>query len=331
MNVSYLYSLLAVIVLGLIAYAGAAVGLEGLFGIFIPYLAVLVFLVGFINHVLDWAKSPVPFRITTTCGQQQSQDFFKQAKIDNPSTTRGVIIRMILEILLFRSLFRNSRVEFNGEKISYKWVVWLWLFALLFHYSFFVVVIRHLRFFLEPSPFFVGALETVDGMLQIGLPGLFLSGVALLGGAVLLLLRRILLPKMNYISRPADYFPLFLIIGIALTGILMRYFTKVDVVKIKELTLGLASFHPGIPDGGVSALFYVHLFFVSILVAYIPFSKLMHMGGIFLSPTRNLANNNRMKRHINPWNPDVKIHTYDEYEDDFREKMKEADIPVEKE
>lgn len=331
MNVSYLYSLLAVIVLGLIAYAGAAIGLEGLFGILIPYLAVLIFLVGFINHVLDWAKSPVPFRITTTCGQQQSQDFFKQAKIDNPSTTRGVIIRMVLEILLFRSLFRNSRVEFSGGKISYKWVVWLWLFAIIFHYSFFAVVIRHLRFFVEPSPFFVSALETVDGMLQIGLPGLFLSGVALLAGATLLLLRRVLLPKMNYISRPADYFPLFLIIGIALTGIFMRYFTKVDVVKIKELTLGLASFHPGIPEGGVSALFYVHLFFVSILVAYIPFSKLMHMGGIFLSPTRNLANNNRMKRHINPWNPDVKVHTYPEYEDDFREKMKEAGIPVEKE
>ncbi len=331
MNVSYLYSLLAVIVLGLIAYAGAVVGLEALFGIVIPYLAVLVFFVGFVNKVLDWAKAPVPFRITTTCGQQKTLDWIKPSPIDNPTTTVGVIIRMLLEILLFRSLFRNTRVEFKGEKISYKWVLWLWLFAIMFHYSFFVVVIRHLRFFVEPVPFFISALETVDGMLQIGLPGLFISGATLLGGATLLLLRRILLPKINYISRAADYFPLFLIIGIALTGILMRYFIKVDVVKVKELTMGLASFHPGIPEDGVSALFYVHLFFVSLLVAYIPFSKLMHMGGIFLSPTRNLANNNRMKRHINPWNPKVKIHTYEEYEEDFREKMKEADIPVEKE
>jgi|SRR6056297_505066 len=331
MNVSYLYSLLAVIILGLIAYVGAAIGLESLFGIVIPYLAILAFLVGFVNKVLDWAKSPVPFRITTTCGQQKTLDWIKPSTIDNPTTTRGVIIRMLLEILLFRSLFRNTRVEFKGEKVSYKWVIWLWLFAIMFHYSFFVVVIRHLRFFVEPTPFFVNALETVDGMLQLGLPGLFISGATLLGATTLLLLRRILLPKMNYISRAADYFPLFLIIGIALTGIMMRYFTKVDVVKIKELTMGLASFHPGIPEGGVSALFYVHLFFVSLLVAYIPFSKLMHMGGIFLSPTRNLANNNRMKRHINPWNPKVKIHTYDEYEEDFRDKMKDAGIPVEKE
>jgi len=332
MNVSYLYSLLAVVVLGLIAYAGAAIGLEVLFGIIIPYLAVLVFFAGFVNKVLDWAKSPVPFRITTTCGQQQSQDIFKQSKIDNPSTTGGVIIRMLLEVLLFRSLFRNTRAEFNGKKVSYKWVVWLWLFAFLFHYSFLVILIRHLRFFVEPTPFFVKGLETVDGMLQIGLPGLFLSGVLLLGAATLLLFRRILLPKMNYISRPADYFPLFLIIAIALTGLLMRHFTKVDIVQVKELTLGLAAFHPGIPEDGVGGnIFYVHLFYVSLLFAYIPFSKIMHAAGIFLSPTRNLANNNRMKRHINPWNPQVKIHTYEAYEEDFRDKMKEAGIPVEKE
>lgn len=332
MNVNYLYSLLAVVVLGLFAYVGAgAEWLQGVFGIFIPYLAVVIFIAGFANRVMDWAKSPVPFRIPTTSGQQQSLDWIKQNKIDNPSTLFGVIVRMFLEVVLFRSLFKNTRTELVGDRISYKWVVWLWLFAILFHYSFLAVVVRHLRFFLEPVPFFVSMIEQVDGILQVGLPGVFISGVTLLAGATLLLLRRILIPKVNYISRAADYFPLLLIIGIALTGIMMRYFTKVDVVKIKELTMGLATFHAGIPEGGLGALFYVHLFLVCILAAYIPFSKLMHMGGVFLSPTRNLANNSRAKRHINPWNPEVKFHTYDEYEDDFREKMIEAGLPVEKE
>jgi nitrate reductase gamma subunit len=333
MNVNYLSSLAAVIILGLIAYAGVQSGgfYQALFGIFIPYLAVLVFILGFINRVMDWAKSPVPFRIPSTCGQQQSMDWIKQSKIDNPSTFIGVVIRMFLEIVLFRSLFRNSRVEIRGEKLSYKWVVWLWLFAIMFHYSFLAVVIRHLRFFMEPIPFFIPLIEKVDGILQIGLPILYISGVTLLLGATLLLLRRVLIPKVNYISQAADYFPLFLIIGIAFTGIMMRYFTKVDVVRIKEMTMGLVTLHPGIPEGSIGGLFYVHLFFVSILVAYIPFSKLMHMGGVFLSPTRNLANNSRAKRHINPWNYPVKVHTYEEYEDDFREKMIEAGLPVEKE
>ena len=332
MNVHYLYSLLAVVVLGLIAYVGAgAAGLQAVFGIFIPYLALIVFLIGFISRVWYWAKSPVPFRIPTTSGQQQSMDWIKQSKFDNPSTTFGVIGRMFLEIVLFRSLFKNTRTELVGDRISYKWVVWLWLFAILFHYSFLAVVVRHLRFFMEPVPFLILAVERADGILQVGVPGVLISGITLLAGALLLLGRRVLLPKINYISRAADYFPLLLILGIALTGIMMRYFTKVDVVKVKELTMGLATFHMGIPEGGLGALFYVHMFFVCILVAYIPFSKLMHMGGVFLSPTRNLANNSRIKRHINPWNPQVKFHTYDEYEDDFREKMIEAGLPVEKE
>ncbi|NOY68115.1 MAG: menaquinol oxidoreductase [Deltaproteobacteria bacterium] len=333
MNADYLSSLIAVVVLGLIAYAGVAMaGLNGFFGVFVPYLALVLFVIGFTRRVLGWAGSAVPFRIPTTCGQEKSLPWIKQAKIDNPSTKTGVVLRMFFEVLLFRSLFRNTRATLNENgRLSYKWVLWLWAFALMFHYCFLLVVLRHLRFFTEPVPGFVKMLEGVDGMLQIGLPVMRISGVLLLVAATLLLLRRILLPKVRYISRPADYFPLFLIIGIAGTGIFMRYFTKVDVVKIKELTMGLATFHPAMVQDGIGALFYSHLFLVSILLAYIPNSKLMHMGGVFLSPTRNLANNSRAVRHINPWNHPVKVHTYEEYEDDFREKMIEAGLPVEKE
>jgi hypothetical protein len=106
----------------------------------------------------------------------------------------------------------------------------------------------------------------------------------------------------------------------------------VDILSVKALTMGLVSF--SFPDiavlKGIDGLFYGHLFFVSILLAYFPFSKLMHLGGIFLSPTRNLPNDTRMHRHVNPWNYPVDVHTYEEYEDDFREKMVEAGLPVEK-
>ena len=134
---------------------------------------------------------------------------------------------------------------------------------------------------------------------------------------------------MRYISLAADYFPLFLIAGIASTGVLMRYFTKVDLVGIKELSLGLVTFNPTVPDG-VGYMFFIHLFLVCALLIYFPFSKLMHFGGIFMSPTRNMANDNRMQRHINPWNYDVKTHTYEEWEDEFREPMREAGMPLEK-
>lgn len=331
MNISYMYSLIAVIILFLLAFVGVKFpGGEVFFGIIIPYLALIIFILGFINRIIDWARSPVPFRIPTTCGQQKSLPWIKSANIDNPSTTGGVVVRMILEVVFLRSLFRNTKCELKeGDKISYEWEKWLWLFSLTFHWAFFTVLFRHLRFFTEPVPACVQLLEKLDGFLQIGLPGLMLSGVALLAAVTFLFLRRILIPQVKYISLGSDYFPLFLIFGIAFTGILMRYFTKVDIVGVKEFTMSLVTLNPHVIKG-IGGVFYVHLFFVSVLLVYFPFSKLMHLGGIFMSPTRNLANNSRAKRHVNPWNYPVKIHTYDAYEDEFREKMIEANLPVEK-
>ncbi|MBW1649986.1 MAG: sulfate reduction electron transfer complex DsrMKJOP subunit DsrM [Deltaproteobacteria bacterium] len=333
MNINYLASLIAVIVLFLLVYVGVeAAGLRYFFGVLLPYLAVIIFIIGFVKKIVGWAKTPVPFRIPTTCGQQETLSWIKPAKIDNPTTGSGVFVRMLLEILCFRSLFRNTKMELReGDKLSYEWEKWLWLFALAFHYSFLTVLLRHLRFFLEPVPGCVKFLESIDGFLQIGLPGIMISGIILLAALLFLLLRRILIPQIKYISLASDYFPLFLIIGIAITGILMRYFTRVDIAGIKELTIGLVTFHPTVPDGGIGGLFYVHLFFVSVLIAYFPFSKLMHLGGIFMSPTRNLTTDTRATRHINPWNYDVKVHTYEEYEEEFREKMIGAGLPVEKE
>jgi len=308
-----------------------AAHLELLFGIIFPYLAVAAFLFGIIYRVIKWAKSPVPFHITTVAGQQKSLSWIKNSKLDSPHSTLGVVGRMALEILLFRSLFRNTKAELkDGPALVYGSSKYLWLGALVFHWSFLVIVLRHFRYFTEPIPSFVLFLQNYDGLFQIGLPVLYITNVAILATLTFLFLRRLTDSKLKYISLASDYFPLFLIISIAVTGILMRYFTKVDIVSVKELAVGLFSFNPVIPQG-IGIMFYIHLFLVSVLLAYFPFSKLLHMPGVFLSPTRNLANNSRMKRHINPWNKPVRIHTYEEYEDEFRDKMKAAGLPLDKE
>ena len=326
------YSLLLVLGMSLFVYLGAGLlGLQAIFGIVIPYAAILVFLIGFTMRVLGWAKSPVPFRIPTTAGQQKSLDWIKPSKIDSPYTTWGVVGRMAMEVLLFRSLFRNTKAEITEGKLAYGSNKWLWLAGILFHYTFLTIVIRHLRFFTEPVPFFVQALENIDGMLQIGSPAVYQTDIILVAALLFLLIRRLVSPQLRYMSLPADYFPLFLILGIALSGIMMRYFAifKVDLMSVKVLAMGLATFNPTVPEG-IGVMFFIHLFLFSVLLAYFPFSKLMHLGGVFLSPTRNLPNNSRMVRHVNPWNAPVKVHTYEHYEDDFREKMIEADLPVEK-
>ena len=236
-----------------------------------------------------------------------------------------------LERLVFRSLFRNTKMALHkGAKLIYSWEIWLWVGALAFHWAFFTTITRHLRFFTDPVPFPVTLLEKADSFFQVGLPLVFQSGIVLLAALLFLFLRRLFVPQVRYISLSADYFPLFLLIGIALSGILMRYFIKTDVIAAKELAMGLVTFKPHIPET-VGSIFYIHLFLGSTLLAYFPYSKLMHFGGVFLSPTRNLANNSRMQRHVNPWNYPVKTHTYEEYEDDFREKKIEAGLPVDKE
>jgi len=300
------------------------------FAVVIPYAAMIAFVAGIVVRVWKWAGAPVPFRIPTTCGQQKSLPWIKSSRLDNPHSSLGVIGRMALEVLLFRSLFRNTRADLRqGPKLVYGSSKWLWLGALAFHWALLVILLRHLRFFTEPLPYFVTLTQSLDGFFQVGLPTFYITDVILLAAVTFLFARRIVDPKLRYISLAADYFPLLLIGGIAASGILMRHFYKVDLRNVKALAMGLIRLHPSVPDG-MGILFYIHLLLVSTLLAYLPFSKLVHMGGVFLSPTRNLANNSRMRRHVNPWNYDVKVHTYDEYEDEFRELMKAAELPVEK-
>src|SRR5512139_3762528 len=110
---------LAVIALFAAAFAGGGMhGGKWLLGVVVPYAAAAVFVGGVFVRVLGWARSPVPFRIPTTCGQQKSLPWIAQARIENPSTTAGVVTRVALEVLCFRSLFRNTRAALVDGRLS---------------------------------------------------------------------------------------------------------------------------------------------------------------------------------------------------------------------
>jgi len=96
--VSILFSSVAITILVLIPWVGVyALDLRLLFGIIIPYVALATFFIGIIARVIGWARSPVPFRIPTTGGQQWSLPWIKSNPIDNPKSTAAVIVRMALE------------------------------------------------------------------------------------------------------------------------------------------------------------------------------------------------------------------------------------------
>ena len=237
-------------------------GLSSVFNL-LAYLAAAIFILGFLSKVVLYFKTPSPLKIPVTPA---------------PKTSMGVVLRLIPEILFFRSLLKGG----TTEKI-------LWLGGWVFHVSFLLIVLRHLRFFTYPVPNFV------MGFQQIGIWAGIVFPIALL----ILIVRRFTNDRLAIITLFADYFVLVLITAIGATGLMLKYITRTNLVDVKAFMLGLVSFSPTqMPD---STMFLIHFTLILVLLVYFPFSKLMHAWGVLISPTRAQVDNPREIRHVNPW------------------------------
>jgi len=228
-------------------------------GYVLPYVAIVVFLCGALWRIWTWARSAVPLRIPTTPA---------------PDTVPGVIGRMASEVLIFRSLFKGDRL--------------LWLGGIAFHICLLSVLLRHLRYFLYPVPWFIVCWGDIAPYFAYFLP------VPLL----FLLIRRLTNERLLYISGWADWLPLLLLLSIVASGLAMNYYARVDLLAVKDYILSLMVLKPVPPPA--SAMFLTHFSLVMLLLIYLPFSKIMHLAGIFFSPTRNQRNNWRQV-FVNPW------------------------------
>jgi nitrate reductase gamma subunit len=300
-----------------------------LFGAVLPLLSLTVFLAGFARKILVWAAAPVPFPIALSGGQQQSLEEIPARPLEAPPGPFWAACRMGLEVLCFRSLLRNTRAR-KAPEIGLVQLPdpWLWLAALVFHYAFLLILLRHLRFVLDPAPWWIGLLISVDGFFQLGSPRLYLSDIGFLLALAFLLGRRLWDPRLRCLSLPVDYFLLLLLAGLAGTGLYLRHGGHEDIAALKTFALNLVSLRPTAPAGAGPA-FFSHLAYASALLVCFPFCKLMHLGGIFFSPTRVMPNNSRERRHVNPWNRPREFQTYAQYEDSFRKSMAAAGLPLE--
>ena len=281
---------------------------------FAAYLALPVFLAGMAWRAWRWAATPVPFRIPTTAGQQRSLPWIRGAWLESPWTAAGVAARMAMEVLLFRSLFRDTRSRLEpGPRLTLIERKALWLAALAFHWSLLVIVVRHVRLVLTPVPAWVTAVASVDGFLQAGVPTWYVSDVTIGLALGYLLFRRLRDPLLRYLTQPADYLALALLLGVAGTGLVLRYVVRPDLVAVKAFAASLAALQPA-PLDAPSAWFVVHFLSVCALAVFFPFSKLVHAAGVFFSPTRNQANDSRARRHVNPWNAPVTTRVYEDWE-----------------
>jgi nitrate reductase gamma subunit len=189
-----------------------------------------------------------------------------------PINKRGVLRRMFFEVTLFSSLFKSNR--------------WIWLFGWVMHAALLFVLLRHLRYFTDPVWSWVALIQPLGKY----------AAFAMIAGLVGLWARRLLVDRVRYISSPSDHLMLALLIGIGASGLGMKYVAHTDIVAVKAFFLGLMYFDwQPLP---ADLLLAAHLLMVALLMIVFPFSKLLHVPGVFFSPTRNQIDNPREKRHM---------------------------------
>lgn len=176
-----------------------------------------------------------------------------------PATNAGVAGRMMLELFVFRSLWRASRLT--------------WMASIALHYGLLLVLLMHLRFAADYLPLWLVPFIRISGW----------ASLALIGGLLILFLRRCLVDRIRYISAPSDYLHLLLIMAIALSGVLLKRAWPTDLYQVGSFLRGAVtlSWQP-LPD---HTGLVVHLLLVLLLLLVFPISKLVHGVGILVTPT----------------------------------------------
>jgi len=235
------------------------------------YIATLILVIGVGRKIYTYAKTPAPLKIPTTPA---------------PTTRTGVVARMAREVVFFESLFKSTK--------------WTWLFGWVFHMSLFLVLARHFRYFQDPLWTWVGFIQPFGKY----------AALTMMAGLAGLWLRRIAVDRVRYISSPSDHLMLALIMAIGASGILMSglltkfgfsaaFAFRTDIVQVKQFFIGLLTFNwQTLPS---DPMLLIHLTLVATLMIVFPISKLLHVPGVFFSPTRNQVENARDQRHVADW------------------------------
>lgn len=253
-----------------------------LIGYITPYIAFFTLILGLIYRVLRWLSIPTPIRFPVAPA---------------PVTYTGVLKRMSLDFFAFRSLLKGNKK--------------LWIGGYVFHVALAITLVSHII-----NVYFHELWEVIGfGWYE----AVLYSGIFFLAALFFLLVRRILLPNVRYISKLSDYIILILLISIVFLGVYMRSFGLVDMASVSEYMYSLLRFNPIPPPSNI--WFLTHYVLAQILFIYVPFSKISHLIGWILSTTRNMRNITRWKRHVNPWDYPVEVITWEEYYRKFKDEL----------
>ena len=224
-------------------------------GVILPYAAMITFLVGMIYRINTWWKLPSP----------------AMTLFPAPPTGRANTLNVLEEAFLFKSLLKGDRA--------------LWILAWPFHALLLLIAVGHLRVFTD-----VDAMLRAVGMSEENIQSMSsyaggAAGVVILITVILLLVRRMSLQRVREITGTADYLALALIGAIIVTGDMMRFSAEhFDLALTRDYFAALATFSNVMTMEALkNDLFLLHMCLAFLLIMFIPFSKILHFGGIFFT------------------------------------------------
>lgn len=307
-----------------------ALGLSALCGIWLPCAAIAACGAGFAARLFALARTPLPYAIPLSGGQAGTPHA--------PESIPRLVARVLREVCGFASLLRHARATVDPERtprLGFTPTPWLWAAALLFHYSLLVVMLRHVRLWLDPHPAWIAWLHRLDTPFDTGTPVVYLTGIGLCAALCVLLVRRLGDARLRRISLPADYFALCLLLALTVSGLAMRYVLRVDLTAVTQHMTALFRLAPPPADAlnTLDAIFFAHLTLACALLIYAPHSKLIHFAVAVCAPTRAMRCDTGARRHSNPLLHPLPLagdDSYAAYEARFAARMRTADIPLDR-
>lgn len=223
----------------------------------LPYITIVIFTFGLLYRLGRWAGARIVHNITLS---------------PFPQNNTQLLGTYAAEIIFFRSLFNFDRS--------------LWVGGWLMHIALFSVLGGHLVgiYFLGKQFIYIGMSEHLSEQMSALLGTTF--GLIMLAGLLYLLFRRIAIPKVKEVTGTSDYLHLILLLTIVVIGDIMRLFEHdlgITYAPVKDYVTHLVMLNP-VPAGHevfTKPFFVLHLFFVQILLMIFPFSKLLHVLGMF--------------------------------------------------
>ncbi|TYO96514.1 respiratory nitrate reductase subunit gamma [Desulfallas thermosapovorans] len=229
-----------------------------LIGQILPYITVTLFTLGILYRLGRWAGARIVHNITLSPWLQ---------------TNGQVAVRIGSEAFLFRNLFRFDKA--------------LWAGALLMHFALLNVLGGHIvgfgflgeQFALIPG---LGITPELSRELSDLLGSIM--GIALFVGLLYLLIRRFTLEKVKLVTKPSDNLWLIYLLVLVGIGNIMRFIPAfhIEYEMVFDYIAALIMFQPVVHMEILnSGFFLAHYLLVQVLLIVFPFSKLMHLFGMF--------------------------------------------------